>query len=348
MSTHLDTDVGPEAGLLTPLDGDLACGPDLEYDPDFVVLQANVATRGDAQYGDFVDAATPINWSEAERDCRALLARSKDLRLLVILARCRARQAGAAGLRAALALIDAMLRTYPDALNPVPLLDGEHDPLIVANVLSALADPDGLVADVRDIALPKSMGTALQIRDIERALAKTRGKDTIAPESALRLVSDLHDRRDPAAMALAAAAAALARINAWAAEQLGAMAPDLNLLGRLLEPFDAPASVHAVPVDVVEPIAVDSGETPPPAVGAPAPVTSAPARVAAAASAPVTTRWDMLENMRIARLWFETHEPSSPVSVLIKQAERMVGRRFSELHRMVPPDLLEQWDAPQE
>ena len=56
----------------------------------------------------------------------------------------------------------------------------------------------------------------------------------------------------------------------------------------------------------------------------------------------------MLETLRTARVWFETHEPSSPVSVLIKQAERMVGRRYSELHRMVPAELLEQWDAPQD
>ncbi|EHK63212.1 ImpA family type VI secretion system protein [Achromobacter arsenitoxydans] len=348
MTTHLPPDAGPEADLLQPLDGDSPCGPDLEYDPGFVILLANVATRRDAQYGDFVDAATPINWGEAERDCRALLARSKDLRLLVILARCRVRQAGAPGLRVSLELIDAMLRRYADGLNPVPTLDGEHDPMIFANALGALADPDGLIADVRDIAMPKSMGTPLQLRDIERALAKTRSKDALTPEAAARLVADLHDRRDAAAQALAGAAGALARINAWTSDTFGAMAPDLALLTRLLEPFQTPGPVHEHSMAAATPLAQAqaSPDKPPPptkpAKGRAPPPAETPRPI------PAYTRWDMLETLRTARVWFETHEPSSPVSVLIKQAERMVGRRYSELHRMVPAELLEQWDAPQD
>lgn len=348
MHTSLDADTGPESALLLPLDGPLPCGPDLEYDPDFVVLQANVAPRGDAQYGDFVDTAAPVNWAEAERDCRALLARSKDLRLLIILARCRARQAGAAGLHATLALLDAMLRHYADALNPVPLLDGEYDALIVSNALAALADPDGLVADVRDISLPKGMGTPLSIRDVERALAKTRAKDALAPEAVMRLVSDLHDRRDPHVGALAGSAAALERIQEWARASLGATAPDLRLLMQLLDPF---RSAHPVPAPAANPPAAQPAETPaengaPPPASAAAPLT--PPIHAAAPAAVAANRWDMLETLKTARLWFETHEPSSPISILIKQAERMVGRRYPELHRMVPAELLEQWDAQQD
>lgn len=344
MPTHSNPETSPEASLLKPLDGALPCGPDLEYDPDFVVLQANVATRPDAQYGDFVDAAPAINWGEAERDCRALLARSKDLRLLVVLVRCRVRQEGAGGLRTGLELIDAMLCRYAHALNPVPVLDGEHDPLIVSNALGALADPDGLVADVREIAMPKSLGAALRLRDIERALAKTRPKDALAPEAVARLVTDLRDRRDATALALAAAAAALARVNAWAAEKLGSVAPDLTALARLLEPFHLPAPAQAAPaapsfLAEKDPSGMDA------AASAASPATAPGAAPDAAPPAAPDSRWDVLERLRAARIWFETHEPSSPVSVLIKQAERMVGRRYTELHRMVPADLLEQWDA---
>ncbi|MGE8657926.1 MAG: ImpA family type VI secretion system protein [Achromobacter sp.] len=342
-SSHLET--SPEAVLLQPLDEASPCGPDLEYDPDYVVLLANVATRADAQYGDFVDSAAPVNWAEAERDCRALLARSKDVRLLVILARCRARQEGAAGLRTSLELIDAMLRRFGKALNPVPLIDGEPDPLITANALSALADPDGLVADVRDIALPKSLASSLQLRDIERALAKTRLKDALAPETANRLVADLLDRRETTALALAAAAAALERIESWASETLGGVAPELAPLARLLEPFRGAAHADHAPVPAEAPLA--AAEAPAGAALAPTIATASPAdtRRATSGTAPAPTRWDVLEQLRAARTWFEANEPSSPVSVLLKQAERMIGRRYSELHRMVPPDLLEQWDC---
>ncbi|SEJ77364.1 ImpA family type VI secretion system protein [Achromobacter sp. NFACC18-2] len=347
MDTATPADLGPDSDLLQPLEGPLPCGPDLEYDPDFVVLHANVAPRGDAQYGDFVDAAPAINWADAERDCRALLARSKDLRLLIVLARCRVRQAGAAGLRAALALIDAMLRRYPGALNPVPLLDGEPDPLIVSNVLAALADPDGLAADVRDIGLPKSMGTPLRVRDIERALARTRAKDALSPEAATRLVSDLHDRRDPVVTALSRAFAALGRIQDWAAQHLDGARPDLGVLVQLLQPFHAPTAAPPVQTG----LAAAPAPSEPSAPGAAPPGAALPLDPAAPAPAlpgAAVTRWDMLETLRSARQWFEFHEPSSPVSVLLKQAERMVGRRYAELHRMVPAELLEQWDAPQD
>lgn len=353
MTTSLDAEAGAEFELLQPLDGPLPCGPDLEYDPDFVVLQANVAPRGDAQYGDFVDTAAPVNWAEAERDCRALLARSKDLRLLVILARCRARQAGARGLQDALALIDAMLRHYADALNPVPLLDDEYDPLIVSNALAALADPDGLVADVREISLPKGMGAPLCIRDVERALAKTRAKDALAPEAVMRMVSDLHDRRDPHVAALAASAAALGRIQEWSRTSLGATAPDLRLLMQLVEPFRSatPMPAPAIPAPAAlaaQAPADDPGLPPDFAMAALAPSFDAAPGAPTSPAAPAVNRWDMLETLKTARLWFEANEPSSPISILIKQAERMVGRRYAELHRMVPAELLEQWDAQQD
>lgn len=346
MDASPHADLGPDAALLLPLDDALPCGPDLEYDPDFVVLLANVAPRGDAQYGNFVDAAPSVNWADAERDCRSLLARSKDLRLLIILARCRVRQAGASGLHAALELIDGMLRRYPDTLNPVPLLDGEPDPLIAANALAALTDPDGLLADVRDISLPKSTGTPLKIRDIERALAKTRTKDALAPEAAARLLSDLHDRRDRCAVALSAAFVALERIRDWAKNQLGGTEPDLGVLIHLLEPFHSPSVAPAAE----QPLAAAVAAADKPAdVAANASVPEHPvsARAPAVPGAPIT-RWDMLETLRTTRLWFESHEPSSPVSILLKQAERMIGRRYAELHRMVPAELLEQWDAPQD
>jgi len=344
MPTPPSHEPGPAADLLQPLDDASPCGPDLEYDPGFVVLLANVATRSDAQYGDFVETATPVNWAEAERDCRALLARSKDLRLLVILARCRVRQDGAAGLRTSLELIDAMLHRFGAALNPVPVIEGENDPLVVSNALGGLADPDGLVADVRDIAMPKSLGSSLQLRDIERALAKTRLKDALAPDAAMRLVTDLLGRRDATALGLSAAASALKGISAWTSEHLGAVAPDLGLLMRLLEPFHAPAASHQAPPAAARPEAeTASSDVPPGTVPA-----DTPPPHADPASASTRSRWDVLETLRSARLWFETHEPSSPVSVLLRQAERMIGKRYAELHRMMPAELLEQWDSSQD
>ena len=58
-----------------------------------------------------------------------------------------------------------------------------------------------------------------------------------------------------------------------------------------------------------------------------------------------TTRADVLLSIRAARDWFESNEPSSPVAVLLKQAERMVGKRFSQVADSIPLDLMQKWEA---
>jgi type VI secretion system protein ImpA len=52
-----------------------------------------------------------------------------------------------------------------------------------------------------------------------------------------------------------------------------------------------------------------------------------------------------LELIREARQWFDIHEPSSPVPVLLRRAEQMVGKRYAEVVRAIPAELLAQWDS---
>lgn len=58
--------------------------------------------------------------------------------------------------------------------------------------------------------------------------------------------------------------------------------------------------------------------------------------------APVT-RQTVLGDIRAARKWFEENEPSSPVALLLRQAERLTGKPFAELYQAIPSDLVESW-----
>ena len=341
------------ADLLEPVSTEHPTGPDLEYDPAFVMLQAAVALRTEAQYGDFVDTPQAVNWAEAERDARALLLRTKDIRVVTILTRCRARQSGAIGLRDGLALLKDMLERYGEALHPTPFADGERDPLLLSNALAALADPDAMLADVRDIALPKASGLQLQLRDIERSFMVPRQKDMLAPESATRLLQELWGRCEKAVAALMESQQLVEAINTWSIDALGADAPDLSALARVLQPYArvhleggqegiAPAveTASASFDDSIEPLlSAEIPATPPsdqPALPTSQPMTpSAPARM---------DRWSALATLQDVRTWFERNEPSSPVIVLLRQSERMVGKRFSELAHIIPAELLAKWD----
>lgn len=328
--------------LLQPVSDTHPCGHDLEYDPAFIMLQAAAAPAAAVQYGDFVETPPSANWAEAERECKALLARTKDIRIALILLRAAVRQRGAPGLRDGLGFLHALLARYGTALHPSPHADGDWgawDPVIVANALAALADAEGLLADLREMWLPRAAGAQLQMRDIEKALAVPRQKDALAPESVGRLLRELAARGDEAVLALAAAHESLARIDAWAREELGSEAPELSVVARMLEPFS-----EIEPASAPVPAQTDADAACVPAApGRPVPEPMATSM--APAPAPAMDRWTALATMRQLRVWFEDNEPSSPVTVMLRQAERLVGKRFSEVAQSIPFDLLSKWDA---
>lgn len=319
---------------LSPFSATAPCGPSLEYDAEYAVLLARMSPRGDAQYGQFVGTPDAPNWAEVERDCRRLLLRTRDINLFVWLCRARTRLAQAPGLAQSLVLLAEALQTWPEAVHPQLVIEGERDPAVRANALAALADPEGLLSDVREIVIAANAARHLTVREVERAFATPRSLDAASPEGMAQQLADLaaaasNDDQAPLRL-LAQAAEAAAQIVAWAAQHLGHDAPPLQALVRLLAHFQRTAP-SAAPVVV----AITPGSIP-----------SWPTNTASGEGR--ATRDDILRDIRSARRWFETHEPSSPVAVLLKQAERMTGLRFSQVADAIPLDLLRKWDADEE
>jgi len=349
MTLATSPDVSPESLPRMPLDrvpdwlhpvsADLPCGPSLEYDAEYAVLQARMLPRGAAQYGDFVGMPEAPNWAEVERDCRRLLLRTWDVNLLVWLCRARTRLAQAAGLAQSLVALAEALQTWPEAIHPQLVVEGEHDPGVRANALSALADPEGLLGDVRDIVVAANAARHLTVREVERAWQVPRAPDALSPDAAAQQLSELHrssvgDASAPVRQ-LAAASRAVRRIAAWGASNMGSDAPSLQPLLRLLQLFEPAEPPKRVKTEEV--IAQAPGFSSRAAAATPA--------VSSPAAADISWRESVRGSIRSAREWLELHEPSSPVAVLLKQAERMIGERFCDVADMVPLDLLRKWDA---
>jgi type VI secretion system protein ImpA len=317
---------------LQPISSEPPCGTSLEYDAEFAVLLSRMTPRGEAQYGDFVGTPEVPNWAEIERDCRRLLLRTKDINLYVWLCRARARLGQAAGLAQTLAMLAAVLQAWPEAIHPQIVIEGQIDPDVRANALAALADPEGLLSDVRDIVVASSTALRLSVRDVERAFAMPRVADAQSPEAVGQQLDALRAAGDAKApVNLLAQAAGHARaIEDWSKNQLGGDAPSLQGLIRLLDLFVAPKPLHEA-----EPESPAMPEVPH------TPNHAAPLPPVAGGAA----RSDVLHSIRAAREWFELHEPSSPVAVLLRQAERMVGKRFSQVADSIPLDLLRKWES---
>jgi type VI secretion system protein ImpA len=230
-------------------------------------------------------------------------------------------------------LADALHR-WPATIHPQPIVEGQLDLGVRANALAALADPDGLLGDVRDIAVVSGATLGLTVREVERALAVPRRVDALNPQSVTRQLAELRANAADDDMAtvnlLARATRHVRSIDAWSREFLGDQSPSLHELSVLLAPFVSKDG---------------SGNDARPLVAVRADGATQPNGRALRRSPDSACERDRaLQEIRNARQWFEGNEPSSPVAVLLKQAERMVGKRFSEIADTIPLELLRKWE----
>ncbi|EOY5419139.1 ImpA family type VI secretion system protein [Cronobacter turicensis] len=333
--------------LMQPLPGALSCGVNLEYDPDFILLLSRLQPRLDAEYGHFTEAAEPVNWAEAERDCHALFQRSKDLRLMIILIRCRLRQIGLPALEEGLTALFSLIKRWPDDIHPQLYDEGEFDPLMRINALNELEDIHGLIGDLRNQILPKAAGTQITLKIFEKSHAVPRESDAL-PEimlSTLRLEWKTHN--DPVINSLQAAKAWLDRIKSLLPGFAGADLPDFPQLSQLLMLFSShsgqpslsaqqpEALMPAISENDVLPSLTIPGEEPTPAI-------------ASGNQQNIRSRAEALSRIKEIRAWFLNTEPSSPVIPLLAFTEQTIGMGFNELLKFIPAELISRLDTEKE
>jgi type VI secretion system protein ImpA len=350
-SNELTAAVLPE--LLARISESSPCGDNLEYDNEYAVLQSRLEPKAEVQYGKFSSKPEAPDWAEVERDARRLLLKSKDISILIWFTRARCRMAGARGLLEGLSTLQAVLQSYPEQVHPQLLLDGVIDPAVRANAIASLCDPDGLLGDVRDVVVTGHTAFRLTVRDVERALAFPRPPYAPDPEVVKRQLADLSGKRDASLVALLACGDCVQAIDQWVKASLHDDAPNLEPLIRLLaclasfaEPEKPTTKLHAEAMEhggshlmVAEGFThIDAPALPALAMPMQMPMPMLHQNV-------VEEREQIRALLRQVRQWIEIHEPSSPVTILIKQADRMWGKRFSEIATMIPPDLMKAWDS---
>jgi type VI secretion system protein ImpA len=317
---------------LAPIDDLSPSGPDLEYDPDFLALELAAAGRPERQSGDARLPAQDPDWKAVQELGEGLLARSKDLRVAVQLARAGAAIDGLPGLLQGWRLVRGLLETFWADVHPRLDPDDDDDPTMRLNAVAALAHPDlggralryatwlhvkGARLTVRQAlaglglsaALPDGQPSPDEIDGMVRAAAET-GAGNVAREALVEL---------------RAIAAVIER-------ELGASnVPDFSeprrLLGPLAERFDQVAAV-ADPADDVS----DA-----PGRGDP----HAPAQVAAGAGGvpgAIRSREDALRALDRVCEYLERAEPANPASLLIRRAQRMVNMGFLDIMQELAPE----------
>jgi type VI secretion system protein ImpA len=298
-------------------------------------LEQAVLGKPEVQYGDTITAAVPPEWKQVRKLCDDLLARSRDLRVAVPLARALLALDGIAGFANGLQLIERLLELRWDSVHPQLDPDDDLDPTLRINSLVTLADSATVLRELKDcplLALPGLGALSLRVFEIasgELAVADDQERLSLSSiEAALRDVDP--GRLQQAHDTLARAHDSVINIEVLLVHQVGsAQALNLDALTRHLRRARDFLGARAV---------ADSLES------APLEATGTEAGALSHAGAPVAIGGDIASRADVVRMldkicaWYLRSEPSSPVPLLLERAKRLVPKSFFEIMEDLAPD----------
>jgi type VI secretion system protein ImpA len=331
--------------VMQPVSGSEPCGQSLEYDAEFIMLQNRLQPRLDAEYGSFVEAAEPVNWSEIEQRCQQLLTRSKDIRLIITLMRCRLRQVGLQALPEGLVLLLHCLNTWPEALHPQLQDEGEFDPLMRANAFAELEDVEGFLGDFRQHPLPKVARRQLTLWEFEKAHSALRDTSEIDEATLAAIFQEWQTQHSDVIRHLQQSAELLSQLHQRLKTDLAEYTPDFSTLNNLLTLFTRPSFPGVIaPVEQQQPSHPQPVCEPTTVIAAPQ---TSPPEIASPANT-ISHRDDALRQLREIQCWFARHEPSSPVIELLDFTQRIIGMRYTQLQQLLTAELISTIHASQE
>lgn len=324
---------------LLPLTDGTPAGPNLELDPAFSELERAAQGKPESQYGETVEPAVPPVWKDVAALAESLLERTRDLRVMALLAVARLHLHGISAYAAAVGQIRQQIESAWDDVHPRLDPEDDNDPLQRANALLVLKDPVRVMRSLRDAPLASTPRTGpVSWRDIailSGAQEPEPGREKIA-EAAVRAAFAGSDFSRQAALreAVKGAIADLAAISAaFDAHAVPGSGPDFDDLSKLLRDIHKDlVRFETIPAEA-PPDRPATGSQADAAPGAPGIRTGSIQSVAA-----LSSRDDALHALELAAAYFRANEPSSPLPLLIDRAKRLAPLPFLDILRDLAPD----------
>lgn len=324
--------------LLLPIDDASPTGSDLEYDADFMALERDAAPKAERAMGDEVKAAEEPDWERVKKLSEALLARSKDLRVAVYLSTAWLRTEGLGGWASGLALIRGLLENYWDGVHPQLDAEDDDDPTARVNAIVPIGDPLSALGYLRTTPFVQSMRLGrFSLRDLRIANGTLKvssnengeGLPTMSDIEACCMdcpEQDLHD----ALLAITRIFEHAKAIDTLFTDHIGTAGPELKALHtdsyELKKFIEAQAALRSPQGDTPAEAGVSEGE----AIGAGA------AGVPASAGR-IQSPEDVRRRLDELCDYYARAEPSSPIPLLLRRAQRLVGLNFVDLMQDLAP-----------
>lgn len=319
---------------LQPLaDESSPCGPDLEYDNDFLTLNQAAAGKPETQFG----PGEPPDWRSVRQQAEGLADRTRDLRVVILWLRSCLHLEGALWLAPGLRLIKRMLEEQWEHIHPLPDPD-DGDPYARVNALTLLREVDGVVGDFRKayVIHDRAIGD-LTVRMVELAagLSAATGNETEVPrELASRMLGAAADRDAGLRAQVADCAKAVRDLIAVQNDRLGlGVAPDLRPLYNL-----ANALSTLMPAAADAPDADDGGSSGDASAGDAVGVRGGGG--GRGLSGAVNSREEALRAIDMVCDYLERAEPTNPAQLFLRRARVLVGANFLQLVKELAPEAL--------
>jgi len=317
-----------------PLDGDSPCGPDCEYDNDFIALAQAVVGKPEQQFGDTVIPAVPPDWPEVDSLAQALLQRTRDLRVVGWLALANTQTRGATAFAAGLRLMLQLCERFWDDVHPRVVVDGDEDPYLRMNAISAFAGSefsgeDRLIQALRASTLIKQP-LVLTYRDAELAFSKAPEAKYDLPQVESMML-DAIAAGNESVMAVVEALDNYEKLQALLDDKVASGdAPDMERLPQVLKPV-------ALGIRHLQATTSGGGEAGTDGVDGTAVAASGGVGVVSAPGV-VQSREDARRALERVCEYLERHEPSNPAALFARRAQRMLDMSFLDIMRELSPD----------
>lgn len=352
--------------LLRPISDAEPCGPNLEYDAAFTELERAGQGTPEQQYGDTIIPAVEPEWNVVFKDAIELLERTKDLRVTIHLVRAALRGEGLAEFCDALVLLSGLVQQNWPTIHPQLDPDDDNDPTLRVNSIAGLVDVPSVLTPLRLTPLVRSRTVgAFNRRDIAIAFGEIaappqrEGEEQRLPERSM--VEGAFQSCDHAVLlrfrdAAQAGAKAVRELETFVTREVGSS--EMRTLAPLTKELDGIYKLLAEqykrvagsePSAEPEAQAAEAEEATDGASGSAAGVT----RVVVAKRAGLVQDWnaELQSRDEATRLlekicqYYEKHEPSSPLPLLLRRALRLSSKNFLEILFDVSPDGLGQAEA---
>jgi type VI secretion system protein ImpA len=330
--------------LLKPLSADSPCGENLRY--KFSDLERLSEGKPEDPFNN--TPAEEPNWREVADKSKEYFTRGKHLAIAAILTTAAVRLEGYPGLRDGLRLVYGMLRDYWEPIFPQLDVEDNNDPTERINSLAALSAPPGTTSSgprLLDRVLEAPLCDSRQLGrfslwDIRYSGGQIKLSEQQMVSRPPRSISEidgafLETDKEKLAEILAAikeAMVAAQGIDQIFSEKLGSgRGLDLKPLLELLKDASLQIERRTAGGDLA---AGDTGSE----------TSGAALSAGPALSGEVRSREDARLALDKVIRYFETNEPSSPVPMMVKSAQEMIGRSFRDISKIMNQDAVRTYE----